>query len=113
MNTQQNYQFVPAYYEWHFIDKRHPEKVLLNWIEPLEDLYDDYNKETGEYEDEPHLMTEFDEVQGECEAFIERGLNLFEEGTGSYFGVNEKDFMQLPVCAAKVMARALYDHYIA
>ena len=100
-----NYAFVPAYYEWHFIDTRHPERVLLNWIDPVEDIFTDYNHNNP--------MTTFDEVFNECNFFVSHGIECFENGTGSYYGVTEKDFMQLPVCASRIMAQALYNDYIA
>ena len=72
-----NYAFIPAYYEWHFIDKRHPSVVLLNWPDPVESLYYEFSEETGEAFDEPVQMTSFNDVLNECDAFINCGLMAF------------------------------------
>lgn len=105
-----NYQFVPAYYEWHFINK--DGKVLLNWVEPAENLYFEYDEE-GEELDEPRLMTDIDEVLMECESYINFGNMAFNEGETHYNGVCKDDFAELPKNAADIMAQALYNYYIA
>lgn len=108
MNATSNYQFVPAYYEWHFVDG--DGNVLLNWVDPVESLYYEWD-EDGEYLDEPKQFTTYDEVLCECQAYIETGdMNL--EDDDEYHGVSREDWEQLPENAAEIMAMALYNYYI-
>ena len=111
-----NYAFVPAYHEWHLIDKNEPDKVLLSWIDPVDDLYDDYNKETGEYEDEPHLMTDYDEIWAVCNHFVEATrITLFEEEFEDPHGNTKEMVYEWPedCILIPILAHALYDYYVA
>ena len=107
-----NYAFISAYCEWHFIDKGNPSHVILNWQDPVDSLYYEFSEETGDVYEEPVKMTSFNEVLNECDLFINNGLTAFENGEEKYHGVSKKDFMSLPLCASRIMAQALYDHYI-
>lgn len=108
-----SYDFIPAYHEWHFIDRENPSHVILNWQDPVDSLCYEFSEETGDIYEEPLQMTTFNEVLNECDAFINNGLMAFENGEEKYQGVPKKDFMQLPLCASRIMAQALYKHYIA
>lgn len=111
MATSNNYQFIPAYYEWHFTDGNG--KVLANWNDPVESLYKEFDNETGEPYDDPQLMTDKDEIELECESFIDTGTMLFDEGETEYNGIARADFERLPQNAAAIMAEALYNYYVA
>lgn len=107
------YDFVPAYYEWHFTDS--DGNVLLNWIEPLGDLYIEFDDD-GNWLEEPRPMT-YDQILAECEAFINIAWMNFENDTATQkndmHGCYSEDYEKLPKNAAKIMACALYDYYFA
>ena len=107
------YNFCPAYYEWHLTD--HLGRVLLNWPDPSEEFYI-HTDEDGNDLDEPRAMT-YDEVVTECEAFIECGDLFFqaandEDEREGYHGVHRKNWERLPLDAAEIMAKAVYEYYI-
>lgn len=105
-----NYAFVPAYYEWHFIDTRTNE-VLLNWCDPVDSLFI-YQDEDGNDLDEPIPM-DLDQVESECEDFINvtrMNLELENEDypdNNTLMGLDE-----LPANAVEIMANALYNYYL-
>ena len=102
-----NYQFIPAYYEWHFIDADNPDMVLLNMQDPIDSLYKD--------EDCDELMDDIDQVRCVCEDYINttrEGLEL--DGEERDINGNTLDGLdELPADAADIMAQALWNHYIA
>ena len=102
---EKNYVFMPAYHEWHLIDTNEPDKVILNWKDPLDDMFE-----------EPYSVKSYDDVWGVCNHFVEATrITLFEEGFEDSHGntkemVNEwpDDGILIPI-----LAHALYDYYIA
>ena len=102
---EKDYAFVPAYYEWHLIDTNEPEKVLLNWKDPIEDLFE-----------ESHPVKTYDDVWGVCNHFVEATrVTLFEEEFDDPHGNTKEMFNDLPEDSVfiPIMAHALYDYYIA
>ena len=109
-----NYVFRPAYYEWHLTDCNG--RVLLNWVDPADNFYI-YEDEYGNDLEDPRPMT-YDEVLAECEDYIECGNMFFREADeqderDGYHGVRRREWEQLPDNAAEIMAKAIYDYYIA
>lgn len=104
-----NYSFVPAYYEWHFVDEKG--NVLLNMNDPSEDIYieDDIN---GQLLDEPVRFTTYDQMLDFCKDFIEVEKMCLDNEEDSGHGNDERIF-DLPDNAAEIMAKALFDYYIA
>ena len=102
-----NYAFIPAYYEWHFIDTENPENVLLSWQDPVESLY--------KGEDSDVLMTDIDDVYSECEDFINiTRMNLeLDDERKDVNGNTIDNLNDLPANTVDIMAQALYDYYIA
>lgn len=102
-----SYQFIPAYYEWHFVDAADPDNVLLNMQDPIDSLY------KGGDSDE--LMDDIDEVRSMCEDYINTTReNLELEHEECDVNGNTLDGLdELPANAADIMAQALYNHYIA
>lgn len=108
-----HYTFVPAYGEWHFINTNRPDEVLLNWVDPVDSLYHEWDEDGNSY-DEPQMMTSYDEVFNECDMFILTTINVFENGeTDLPHNNKQEQFNKLPSNAAEIMAHALYDYYIA
>ena len=102
------HEFIPAYYEWHFIDTENPKQVLLNWVDPIDDLYI-YQDKDGNDLKEPLPMT-YEQVLRKCECFINMAQSNIENDTHG----NKKELLDLlPSNAADIMATALYDYYIA
>lgn len=97
---ESNYAFVPAYYEWHLIEKSNPEKVLLNVVDPAEECY---NEETGE-------AYSLEELSDMCSSWLVEEQRQAED-RGDYDRVEELE--SIPPRVDDVMARALYDYYIA
>ena len=109
-----NYVFRPAYYEWHLTDG--DGRTLLNWVDPSENFYI-YEDEDGNDLDEPQPMT-YEQVLAECEDYIECGNMFFREADeqdehDGYHGVRRREWEQLPDNAAEIMAKAIYEYYIA
>lgn len=109
-----NCVFRPAYYEWHLTDG--DGRVLLNWVDPAEYFYI-YEDEDGNDLDEPQSMT-YEQVLAECEDYIECGNMFFREADeqdehDGYHGVRRREWEQLPDNAAEIMAKAIYEYYIA
>lgn len=100
------YQFIPAYYEWHFIDADNPDDVLLTMHDPVESLY------KGDDSDE--LMDDIDDVYSVCEDYINTTrMNLELEDEKEDHNGNTLDGLdELPANAADIMAQALYNYYI-
>lgn len=97
--TIYGYQFVPAYYEWHLIDKNR--EVVHNMLDPLDDLL---------YGDERPMS--FDGVLAFCTEQINAANEAYAEDK-EYHGIK----LDWPLTseqseeAASVMAHALYDYY--
>lgn len=109
-----DYVFRPAYYEWHLSDG--DGRVLLNWVDPSDNFYI-YEDEDGNDLEEPRSMT-YDEVLAECKSYIETGDMFFEDADeqderDGFHGVRRREWEQLPKNAAEIMAKAIYDYYIA
>ena len=109
-----NYVFRPAYYEWHLTDG--DGRTLLNWVDPAEYFYI-YEDEDGNDLEEPRPMT-YEQVLAECEDYIECGNMFFREADEQderegYHGVRRREWEQLPDNAAEIMAKAIYEYYIA
>lgn len=104
-----NYSFVPAYYEWHFIDDNG--NVLLNMKDPFEVLFDETD-ESGQLLEQPRPITTLDGVLDVCKDFIEVEKMCLDSEENSGQGNDERIF-DLPDNAAEIMAHALYDFYIA
>ena len=104
-----NYSFVPAYYEWHFIDDNG--NVLLNMKDPSDDIYIE-NNINGQLLDEPVRFTTYDQMLDFCKDFIEVEKMCLDIEEDSGQGNDERIF-DLPDNAAEIMAHALYDFYIA
>ena len=109
-----NYVFRPAYYEWHLTDG--DGRTLLNWVDPADNFYI-YEDEDGNDLDEPQPMT-YEQVLAECEDYIECGNMFFREADeqdehDGYHGVRRREWEQLPDNAAEIMAKAIYEYYIA
>jgi hypothetical protein len=90
--------------------------VLLNWVDPAEYFYI-YEDEDGNDLEEPRPMT-YDEVLTECEGYVECGNMFFDEADDEderegYHGVRRREWEQLPDNAAEIMAKAIYEYYIA
>jgi len=93
------YAFVPAYYEWHFIDKDNPDVHLLNWVDP----FDNDLCEAKTYEDVLEIVHEYYLL----------AHNAMEEGEKEFEGIPTKRFALLPPHAEWIMAEALYNAYVA
>ena len=107
-----NFAFVPGYYEWHFIDMKKPKQILLNWVDPGDSLLV-YQDGDGNDLEEPQPMT-YEQVLDECEDFINVTKSNFDLGEDDYCHNNKKElFDKLPNNAAEIMAKALYNYYIA
>lgn len=100
--------FTAAYYEWHLTDKR--ERLVLNWIDPIDNFWVSEDDEENDIYDELRPMT-YNEVLTECESYIEVGNMSFENGDKDYHGVPQKDWERMPSDAAEVMAKRMYFHY--
>ena len=96
---ESNYAFVPAYYEWHLIEKSNPEKVLFNLVDPIEMCYLDNGK-----------PVDFDDLVNELDFATDDALRVAYEK-------NDKEQIEnlsrIGKCHCYLMARALYDYYIA
>ena len=92
------YSFVPGYYEWHFLDRDNPGKILFNLQDPVEDM---------------EGIKNISELEDFCHDAITSAHNAFEEGEEEVDGVTKEDFLLLPGYAERIMAKALYDSYIA
>jgi len=106
---EKNYAFVPAYYEWHFIDTRTNE-VLLNWNSPEDSLFV-YQDEDGNDLDEPIPM-DMDQLESECEDFINITRMNLEIGDSYPDGNTLMGLNELPKNAVQIMATALYNYYL-
>ena len=99
----ENYQFVPAYYEWHLVNK--DGDILLSMEDPEESLC--YETDTnGELLDEPEPFTTLEEVRDMCKDFIETEKMCVENDVCSVHG-NDDSIFDLPDNAADIMAQAL------
>lgn len=105
----ENYSFVPAYYEWHFIDK--DGNVLLNMKDPSDGIYIGCDT-NGQLLDEPVRFTTYDQMLDFCKDFIEVEKMCLDNEEESGQGNDERIF-DLPDNAAEIMAHALYYFYIA
>ena len=105
---EKDYAFVPAYYEWHFIDTRTNE-VLLNWNDPIDSLYV-YQNEDGDDLDEPIPM-DLEQVKSECEDFINITRMNLELGDSYPDGNTLMGLDELPKNAVEIMATALCNYY--
>ena len=110
-----NYVFRPAYYEWHLTDG--DGRTLLNWVDPADNFYVYEDDDENDVYDEPRPMT-YDEVLAECESYIETGDMFFEDADEQderegFHGVRRREWEQLPKNAAEIMAKAIYEYYIA
>lgn len=95
------FTFTPAYYEWHLLDSNG--KIVHNMVDPGEDMC---------HEDGTPLS--YDEVL----SFVSEDLNAAESNYADgkeYNGIMLEDGFTAPQmkAAAKVMARSLYNYYIA
>lgn len=107
----ENYQFVPAYYEWHLVNK--DGDILLSMEDPEESLC--YETDTnGQLLDEPEPFTTLEEVHDFCKDFIETEKMCVEsEPQKETVHGNDEHIFDLPDNAADIMAQALYDYYVA
>jgi len=106
-----NYSFVPAYYEWHLIDDNG--NVLLNMKDPFEMLFDETD-ESGQLLEQPRPITTLDGVLDVCKDFIEvEKMCLESDYPASTSHGNNDSIFDLPDNAAEIMAKALFDYYIA
>lgn len=108
-NNNHEYQFVGAYYEWHFIDTTTGE-VLLVMNDPSDDLYISEDQD-GNTLDEPEPM-DYDQVLALCEGHIETAEANYNGGEDEFEGISEALFRKLPDNAAEIMAKALYEYYL-
>lgn len=107
----ENYQFVPAYYEWHLVNK--DGDILLSMEDPEESLC--YETDTnGQLLDEPEPFTTLEEVHDFCKDFIETEKMCVEsEPQKETVHGNDERIFDLPNNAADIMAQALFDYYVA
>ena len=90
------YSFVPAYYEWHFLDE--DGNILLNWVDPM----DCFNGN----------LTDIETVRNECDNFInQRRDNLLLGGQDPFHCNTLECLDKLPGNAAHIMAAALFNYY--
>ena len=101
MNTQRNFQFVPAYYEWHLIDNNG--NTLHNMVDPLDELFH-----------EDGLPMNLEEVTDMCAEELHAAENAYAEGN-DYNGIMLSEGLSAieEKKAAQVMAQALYNYYLA
>ena len=105
---KQDYDFRPAYYEWHFTNGNG--RLLLNWVDPGDNFWVTEDEEGNELP-EARPMT-YDEVLSECEGYIQGGDYAFEDDDAEEFaGVSREDWALLPDNAAAIMATALFYYY--
>ena len=104
-----NYSFVPAYYEWHLVNK--DGDILLNMKDPFEMLFDETD-ESGQLLEQPRPITTLDGVLDVCKEFIEVEKMCLDIEEDSGQG-NDEHIFDLPDNAADIMAQALYDYYVA
>lgn len=103
-----DYDFRPAYYEWHFTNGNG--RLLLNWVDPRDNFWVTEDEDGNELQ-EPRPMT-YDEVLSECEGYIQGGDYAFEDDDAEEFaGVSREDWALLPDNAATIMATALFYYY--
>ena len=103
-----DYDFRPAYYEWHFTNGNG--RLLLNWVDPGDNFWVTEDEEGNELP-EARPMT-YDEVLSECEGYIQGGDYAFEDDDAEEFaGVSREDWALLPDNAAAIMATALFYYY--
>lgn len=95
------YRFVPAYYEWHLVDENG--KILYSMPDPTDELFNEQIK-----------CETLDDVRGVVEGEL--------DGEKANWSMNYEDtdekhalipFDELPKSTCEIMARALYDYYIA
>lgn len=100
MNTKENYQLTPCYYEWHLTDNKG--KLIYNCVDPFGwgDCYDDA-KSVKDLED---IFK--DEREAETMAWNVGEWTPNDNG----LMVSPKEFTDE---AIHVMAKTLYDYYIA
>lgn len=101
MATSNNYQFIPAYYEWHLIDEQG--EVLHNMADPVEGLFD----ENGE------ALT-LESIKEFCEGDLLCAENAYRNDY-DYNGIRLKESLtdEQIKAAVEVMAEALYNYYVA
>ena len=108
-----DYDFRPAYYEWHFTNGNG--RLLLNWVDPSDNFWVKEDDEENDIYDDLRPMT-YEEVLCECKDYIECGNNFFNEADEidereGYHGVKREAWELLPDNAAEIMATALFYYY--
>lgn len=94
------YRFIPGYYEWHLIDDKG--KVLYVMQDPSEDLF---NEQTE--------CETLDDVRGVIEGELETEKLNWQMNYESGEKHSQIPFDELPKSICELMARALYDYYVA
>lgn len=100
--AKRNFKFVPAYYEWHLVDKK--DNIWHNMLDPGEDLLCEENTEP---------MT-LEEVIDFCSDELNNAQMCYNEGE-DYNGIHPEISLTADELkeAANIMGKALYDYYIA
>ena len=97
----QKYRFVPAYYEWHLVDENG--KVLYSMPDPFDELFNECIE-----------CETLDDVRGVVDSELDGEKTNWEI---NYEGTEERHalvpFDKLPKSTCELMARALYDYYVA
>lgn len=95
------YRFIPGYYEWHLVDKKG--RVLYSMEDPIDDLFNE--RIECETLDDVRSV-----IEGELETEKLNWQMNYEDATERHALV---DFNELPKSTCELMARALYDYYVA
>ena len=94
-----NYDFIPACYEWHYINTEKPEDVLFTLVDPIDLCFDDKG--------DPVTLDDL------CH---EIGIEADDELREAYKSNNKEEIeklSQIGTCDCYLMAKVLYDYYIA
>ena len=100
--AKRNFKFVPAYYEWHLVDKKG--NIWHNMLDPGEDLLE---------EEEAEPMT-LENVIDFCSDELTNAQECYNQGK-DYNGIRPESSLTAEELkeAANIMGKALYDYYIA
>lgn len=95
------YRFIPGYYEWHLIDDKG--KVLYVMQDPSEELFNE-QIECETLDDVRGV------IEGELDTERQNWITNYEGNVARHALI---PFDELPKSTCEIMARALYDYYVA
>lgn len=95
------YRFIPGYYEWHLVDENG--NILYVMQDPSEDLFNE-QIECETLDDVRGV------IEGELDTERQNWITNYEGNVARHALI---PFDELPKSTCEIMARALYDYYVA